>query len=82
MKKSPFLATFIVFTHTLVLTATSQAASTGFNQTAAGPWDYNDSANWVDTTLNGLWDRSLTLTAGQTVQFAADTTLLTGLTFN
>jgi fibronectin-binding autotransporter adhesin len=82
MKKSPFLATFIVFTHTLVLTVTSQAASTGFNQTAAGPWDYNDSANWVDTTLNGLWDRSLTLTAGQTVQFAADTTLLTGLTFN
>ena len=57
-------------------------AGTGFNQTAAGPWDYNTATNWVSDTINGIWDSSLTLTAGQTVTFAADTTLSTGLTFN
>jgi autotransporter-associated beta strand protein len=58
------------------------AATTGFNQTGTGPWDYNNTANWVGGTINGTWDSSLTLAAAQTVQFAADTTLTTGLTFN
>jgi fibronectin-binding autotransporter adhesin len=59
----------------------AQAATTGFNQTTTGPWDYNDPANWVGGTINGTWDSSLTLAAAQTVQFAADTTLTTGLSF-
>jgi len=53
--------------------------TTGFNQTAAGPFDYNDAANWVDGTINGAWDSALTITAAQTVTFASDTTLETGL---
>jgi autotransporter-associated beta strand protein len=60
----------------------ANAVATGFNQTAAGPYDYNTAANWVGTTINGIWDTSLTLAAAQTVTFAADTTLTTGLTFN
>ena len=66
----------------LVFSHSAQAATTGFNQTAAGPYDYNATANWVDSTINGLWDASLTLTAAQTATFAADTVLTTGLTFN
>ena len=54
----------------------------GFNQTGAGPYDYNNTANWVGGTINGTWDSSLTLGAAQTVTFAADTVLTTGLTFN
>ena len=60
----------------------SQAATTGFNQTAAGPWDYNDTANWATGNINGLWDSSLTLAGAQTVTFATDSNLTTGLTFN
>ena len=58
------------------------AATTGFNQSTAGPWDYNDAANWASSTINGIWNTDLTLGAAQTVQFAADTVLTTGLTFN
>ena len=41
-----------------------------------------DPANWAATTINGLWNTDLTLAAAQTVTFAADTVLTTGLTFN
>ena len=58
------------------------AATIGFNQTAAGPWDYNTAGNWAGGTINGIWDSSLILPASQTTTFAANTTLLTGLTFN
>jgi fibronectin-binding autotransporter adhesin len=57
------------------------AQTTGFNQTAAGPWDYNDTANWVGGNINGIWDSSLTLAAAQTVTFGTDTALGTGLDF-
>lgn len=60
----------------------ARAATTGFNQTGAGPYDYNTATNWVDDTINGLWDTSLALAASQTVTFSADTTLTTGLTFD
>jgi len=60
----------------------ARAALTGWNQTAAGPYDYNTPGNWVGGTINGIWDSSLTLTAGQTITFAAETTLTSGLTFN
>ena len=63
-------------------TVSAFAATTGFNQTAAGPYDYNTTGNWVGGTINGIWDSSLTLTAAQTATFAADTALTTGLTFN
>jgi len=62
--------------------ATAAGASTGFNQVNAGPWDYNTTANWAGGTINGIWDTSLTLATAQTVTFAADTTLSTGLSFN
>jgi uncharacterized repeat protein (TIGR02543 family) len=56
--------------------------TTGFNQAAAGPWDYNTAANWVNNTINGIWNANLTLSANQTVTFATNTALTTGLTFN
>jgi autotransporter-associated beta strand protein len=55
--------------------------TTGFTGSAAGPYDYNDPANWVDGDINGIWDSSLTLTTGQAVTFGADTPLGTGLSF-
>ncbi|CAN5480756.1 hypothetical protein BH09VER1_BH09VER1_53700 [soil metagenome] len=58
----------------------AHAVTTGFNKTTGGPLDYNATGNWVGGTINGIWDPSLTLTANQTVTFAADTTLTTGLT--
>lgn len=65
----------------LIGASSSQAVSSGFNQTGAGPYDYNTPGNWV-SGINGLWDTSLTLGAAQTVTVAADTALTTGLTFN
>jgi autotransporter-associated beta strand protein len=59
----------------------ARAQTTGFNQTAAGPFDYNTASNWVGGTINGIWDSSLTLAAGQTTTFASNTTLSSGLTF-
>ncbi|MFA5390368.1 MAG: autotransporter-associated beta strand repeat-containing protein [Candidatus Omnitrophota bacterium] len=60
----------------------AQAAATGFNQTDAGPYDYTTAGNWVDNTINGTWDSTLTLTAGQTVTFVTDTAPGTALNFN
>ncbi|MBL9185737.1 MAG: autotransporter-associated beta strand repeat-containing protein [Verrucomicrobiaceae bacterium] len=57
------------------------AQTTGFNQTGAGPFDYNNTANWVGSTINGVWDSSLTITATQTATFGADTVLTTGFNF-
>lgn len=62
-----------------VLAVIARAQSTGFNQTAAGTYDYNSAANWVDADINGIWDADLTLAGTQTVQFGADTTLTGGL---
>jgi len=60
----------------------ASAATTGFNQTGTGPYDYNATTNWVGGTISGLWDTSLVLAANQTITFSADTVLTTGLTFN
>ncbi|HEY9248926.1 MAG TPA: hypothetical protein VIO38_07330, partial [Rariglobus sp.] len=67
---------------TAVVLPSAFAQSTGFNQSGAGPFDYNNAANWVGGTINGVWDTSLTLTANQTVTFAADTILSQGLSFS
>ncbi|MCP5546869.1 MAG: hypothetical protein H7A50_05785 [Akkermansiaceae bacterium] len=66
---------------TIVLSTGLRAQDTGFLQIDAGPYDYNDTANWVDGTINGIWDDSLTLTASQTATFDAPTNLGTGLEF-
>jgi hypothetical protein len=59
--------------------ALSQA--TGFNQTGAGPFDYNATGNWAGGNINGIWDAGLTVTAGQVAEFSTSTVLTTGLTF-
>ena len=56
--------------------------TTGWIQTGAGPYDYNDTANWVGGDINGVFSSDLTLTAAQTITFDHDTTLPNGLTFN
>lgn len=60
----------------------ASAATNGFNQAGAGPWDYRATNNWVAGTINGVWDSTLALGAAQTVTFASDTALGTGLAFN
>lgn len=55
--------------------------TTGWNKTAGGTYDYNDTANWVDGDINGLWDAALTLAGAQTIQFSANTILETALDF-
>lgn len=59
--------------------ATALAQDTGFNKTS-GANAYTDPANWVNGDINGIWDRSLTLTNDLTPSFSSDYTLLTGLT--
>lgn len=53
--------------------------ATGWKQTAAGTYDYNDAANWVGGEINGIFGSDLTLAGAQTITFAADTTLTNGL---
>lgn len=55
------------------------AQTSGWSQTAAGPYDYDDTANWIGGTINGLWDSSLTLTSGQAATFDSNLSLTTGL---
>ncbi len=60
------------------------AQTTGWKQTGAGPYDYNDPANWVGGTvndINGRWDESLTLATHQVVVFGVDTVLTYPLHF-
>ena len=84
MKNQASKLQILILISAAVLTAAPlvQAATTGFNQTGAGPYDYNTAGNWVGSTINGTWDASLALTAGQTVTFDADTALTTALAFN
>ena len=58
------------------------SVSTGFNQSGAGPYDYNSTSNWVGGTITGTWDSSLTLTANQVVTIGATPASSTGLSFN
>jgi autotransporter-associated beta strand protein len=57
------------------------AATVGWNQSAAGTYDYNDPGNWVGGDINGIWDLSNTIPSSQTITFAADTILSTGFLF-
>ena len=47
--------------------------ATGWLQTGAGPYDYNDSANWVNGEINGVFGEDLALTENQTIIFDTDT---------
>ncbi len=49
-----------------------------FNQTGAGPYDYNASENWVSGNINGVWGSNLDIGSAQTVTFGANTVLSTG----
>lgn len=75
------LSKITLLTAFLAAQASIHAQTTGFNQTAAGPWDYDTTGNWVGGTINGIWDSSLTLTAAQIVTFDSDLVLSTGVTF-
>lgn len=57
-------------------------ARADWTQTAAGPFDYNTTANWNGGAgpINGIFTQPLA--ADQMVTFAADTALTTGWTFN
>ena len=50
-----------------------------FNQTGAGPFDYNTTVNWTGGTINGVF--SQTPSVAQSVTFGGNSTLTTGLTF-
>ncbi len=63
------------------LVSLAQGQTTGFNQTASGTYIYDDSANWVDGDINGIWDPTLTLAGNQTLTFAANTSISTDLSF-
>lgn len=43
--------------------------ATGWKQTAAGMYDYNDPANWVNDDINGVFGEDLVLTGNQTIRF-------------
>lgn len=53
--------------------------ATGWKQTGAGTYDYNNTDNWVDGKINGVFSSDLELTAAQTITFSADTQLPDGL---
>lgn len=72
-----FAILVIVFVGT---TAAFADPATGWKQTAAGTYDYNDIANWVDGVVNGVFGSDLTLAGAQTITFSADTTIPDGLT--
>ena len=77
------LSAMVCLALTLALGAIcAQAATNGFAQTGAGPYDYTNTANWVGGVINGIWDISLTNTANQGATFSADTTLSTPLVFS
>lgn len=65
----------------VLLPSIAPGQTTGFNQAGAGPFNYTDTANWVGGNINGVWDSSLSVTAGQIVTFTGNTTLTTGLIF-
>ncbi len=63
-------------------TQSAKGQTTGWNQTGVGPFDYNDTANWVGGIINGIFDMSVTIPSSQTVTFGQDTVLTTGFDFS
>lgn len=71
---------FLVATILLVALPGLADPATGWLQTAAGTYDYNNPANWVGGVVNGVFGSDLTLAGAQTITFSEDTTLPDGLT--
>jgi autotransporter-associated beta strand protein len=74
-------ATF-TFTANTTLYAQWLSNLVGFNQTGAGPYDYNNTANWFSGVIDGTWNSTLNVLTNQTVTFATDTLLTNGLTID
>ena len=63
----------------IVSSAAFADPASGWKQTGAGPYVYDDPANWVDGNINGVFGSDLTLTAAQTITFTNDLSLADGL---
>ena len=74
-----FAILVIVFAGT---TAAFADPATGWKQTAAGTYVYDDPKNWVDGVVNGVFGSDLTLAGAQTITFTNGYTLANGLTIN
>ena len=57
------------------------SASAQFMPTGIGPYDYGATANWTGGTINGQLTQTLA-SGAQSITFAANTTLSSGLTLN
>ena len=60
----------------------SDEPATGWKQTAAGTYSYNDPQNWVDGEINGIFGDELVLEGDQNITFSEDTVLNDGLKIN
>lgn len=80
MKARHHLAATLALSWCMSALADAQA-TTGWNQTAGGTYDYNSTDNWVGGNINGIWDPSLSLVAAQTITFDSNLVLSTGLNF-
>lgn len=56
------------------LCAFADDPATGWKQTATGSYNYNDTANWVNGEVNGVFGSDLTFGASQTILFPSDWT--------
>ena len=65
---------------TLAAASLAGLAHADWIKTAGGTYDYNDPANWSDGKPNGVFPASLAIEGDQTITFAADTELPSGLT--
>lgn len=63
----------------IVSSAAFADPESGWKQTGAGPYVYDDPANWVGGVVNGVFGSDLTLTAAQTITFTNDLSLADGL---
>lgn len=63
----------------IVSSAAFADPESGWKQTGAGPYVYDDPANWVGGVVNGVFGSDLTLTAAQTITFTNDLSLAGGL---
>ncbi len=62
----------------LFAAAATADPATGWIQTGAGTYDYNDAANWVDGEINGIFSADLTLADNQAASFAPTFELVPG----
>jgi fibronectin-binding autotransporter adhesin len=83
--KNPYISTLdsrTAFAVGIILSCCLPSLAFGqFNKTTAGPWNYNDTANWTSGLINGNFTATPAVSL-VTVTFAADTVLSTGLNFN